>query len=34
MDFILSHWHCIVPAIVIAVVLLLQNRSGKKGTDK
>jgi hypothetical protein len=26
MDFLLSHWHCIVPVIVIAIVLLLQRR--------
>jgi hypothetical protein len=34
MDFVLSHWHCIVPVIVIALVLLLQNRGKKKDTEK
>jgi hypothetical protein len=32
MDFVLSHWHCIVPAILIAVVLLMKNR-GKKNQE-
>ena len=26
MDFLLSHWHCIVPVILIGAVLLLQGR--------
>jgi hypothetical protein len=30
MDFLLSHWHCIVPAIAIVVVMLLQGRGKKK----
>jgi hypothetical protein len=34
MDFILSHWHCIVPVIAIAAVLLLQNRGRKKDTEE
>jgi hypothetical protein len=36
MDFLrslwLSHWHCIVPAILIGAVLLFQGR-GKKTED-
>jgi hypothetical protein len=31
MEFLLSHWHCIVPAIVVVAVSLLMNR--KKKTD-
>jgi hypothetical protein len=27
---LLSHWHCIVPVVAIAVVLLLRGRSGKR----
>ena len=34
MGFLLSHWHCIVPVIAIAAVLLLQNRSRKKDTEE
>ena len=34
MGFVLSHWHCIVPVIAIAVVLLLQNRNRKKDTEE
>jgi hypothetical protein len=34
MDFLLSHWHCIVPVLAIAVVLLLQNRGRKNDTEK
>ena len=34
MDFVLSHWHCIVPVIVIALVLLLQARGKKKDAEK
>jgi hypothetical protein len=30
MAFLLAHWHCIVPVIAIAVVVLLQNRGKKK----
>jgi preprotein translocase subunit SecG len=33
MDFVLSHWHCIVPAIVIVVVVLLQSRGKKNRND-
>jgi hypothetical protein len=33
-DFLLSHWHCIVPAIAIAAVLLLQSRRGKKDAEE
>ena len=34
MDFLLSHWHCIVPVIAIAAVLLLQNRKKKEDAEK
>lgn len=34
MDFLLSHWHCIVPVIAIGVVLLLQSRGKKNRNDK
>jgi preprotein translocase subunit YajC len=39
MDFLsslwLSHWHCVVPLIAIAVVMLLRNqRDRKKEKDK
>jgi hypothetical protein len=30
MEFLLSHWHCIVPVIVIALVLLLRGRDGRQ----
>ena len=30
----LSHWHCVVPVIAIAVVLIVQSRSGKKNVEK
>jgi hypothetical protein len=30
MEFLLSHWHCILPVIAIALVLLLRGRGGKK----
>jgi hypothetical protein len=33
MDFLLSHWHCVVPVIAIAIVLLLQGRGKKKQDD-
>ena len=29
MAFILSHWHCIVPVIVLVAVSLLMNRKKK-----
>jgi hypothetical protein len=32
MELLLSHWHCIVPALMIAVVLLVRNRN--KNTEK
>jgi len=32
MIFLQTHWHCIVPVLVIAVVLLLQTLSKKKKT--
>jgi preprotein translocase subunit SecG len=33
MDFLSSHWHCIIPAIAIVIVVLLQGR-GKKQEDE
>jgi hypothetical protein len=30
MEFLLSHWHCIVPILVIAVVALLHRGKKKK----
>ena len=33
MEFLLSHWHCIVPVIAIGLVLLLRGR-GKKNQDR
>jgi hypothetical protein len=30
MEFLLSHWHCIVPVIAIAVVLFLRGRKNNK----
>jgi hypothetical protein len=27
MELLLTHWHCIVPLIAIALVLLLQNKA-------
>jgi hypothetical protein len=29
MEFLVSHWHCIVPVIAIAVVMLLRGRGNK-----
>jgi hypothetical protein len=26
MEILISHWHCIVPAVIIAIVVLVQNR--------
>jgi hypothetical protein len=38
MDFLASlwrgHWHCIVPAIAIMIVMLLQGRGKKKQDDE
>jgi hypothetical protein len=34
MEFLLAHWHCIVPVIAIAAVMLLQNCGKKKQNDK
>jgi len=31
-DFLGSHWHCIVPAVVILAAMFLMNRSEKKTT--
>lgn len=33
MEFLLSHWHCILPAIAIIVVVFLMNRSKSKRAD-
>ncbi|MDR1068305.1 MAG: hypothetical protein LBL36_03550 [Clostridiales Family XIII bacterium] len=33
MEFIASHWHCIVPAIGIAVALLFMRDKNKKKND-
>jgi hypothetical protein len=33
MDFLLSHWHCIIPAVMIVIVMVLQGR-GKKKQDR
>jgi hypothetical protein len=30
MGFLLSHWHCIVPAVAIVIVMFLQGRGKKK----
>jgi hypothetical protein len=34
MDFLLSHWHCIIPVIAIVIVMFLQGRGKKKGNDE
>jgi hypothetical protein len=34
MDFLLSHWHCIVPAAAIAIVMLLRSRGKKRQDDE
>ncbi|MDR2247592.1 MAG: hypothetical protein LBE17_13140 [Treponema sp.] len=34
MDFLLAHWHCIVPVVGIAAVLLLRGFGGNiEGTE-
>jgi hypothetical protein len=33
LDFILNHWHCVVPLLLIAAVLLLRRR-GKQEANK
>jgi hypothetical protein len=33
MAFLASHWHCIVPAIAIVVVMILRGR-GRKDEEK
>lgn len=30
MDFLLNHWHCIVPVIAIAIAIFLQGRGKAK----
>lgn len=34
MDFLLSHWHCIVPAIAIVIVMLVRGRGKKNQNDE
>ncbi|GMO52703.1 MAG: hypothetical protein Pg6C_18510 [Treponemataceae bacterium] len=34
MDFLLSHWHCIVPVLVIGAVLFLRGRDKKNQEGK
>jgi hypothetical protein len=33
MEFLLGHWHCVVPALAIAIVLILRNRAGNRAAD-
>ncbi len=33
MEFLLSHWHCILPAIAILVAVILMNRGKAKKAD-
>lgn len=28
MDFLINHWHCILPAIILVVALMIMNRKG------
>jgi hypothetical protein len=30
MEFLLRHWHCILPVLAIVIVMLLQGRGKKK----
>jgi hypothetical protein len=34
MDFLLSHWHCIMPLAIIAIALLLMNKKKKDSGDE
>jgi hypothetical protein len=34
MEFLLSHWHCILPAAVIVIVMILQSRGKKKNSKE
>jgi hypothetical protein len=34
MEFLVSHWHCIVPLIAIAVVMFLRGRDRKKDREE
>jgi hypothetical protein len=34
MEFLLTHWHCIVPVIAIAAVLFLRGRNKKRDTEE
>jgi hypothetical protein len=33
-EFLLSHWHCIVPVIAIVIAALLQGRGRKNSAEK
>jgi hypothetical protein len=33
MEFIASHWHCILPAAAMALLMLLRSRNRKKQDD-
>ena len=33
MDFLLSHWHCVVPAVLIAAVLFIQSRKKQRDDE-
>ena len=33
MDFLLVHWHCILPVLVIGVALILMNLKKKNDSD-
>jgi hypothetical protein len=34
MEFLQAHWHCLLPLIAIALVLLLHGLGGKKDTQE
>ncbi len=34
MGILLTHWHCILPAIVIVIVSVLMNRKKSKDSEK
>ena len=33
MDFLLSHWHCVLPIAAVLIGLFLLNRNKSKGND-
>jgi purine-cytosine permease-like protein len=33
MEFLLSHWHCILPVAVIIIALFFMNRGNEKDKD-